>query len=325
MSQEHETQLSAAVSAVKNRKIKNVYFVACGGSMASLEPAQYIVDCELDIPSFVYSSNEFVHRTPKGLDKDSLVYLTSHSGTTPETTKAAELARSKGALTVGSSNVIDSPLWKALEFPIKYEWGEEATPEISKTGLMYRFLYSFMNTVSPNEKYTRALDIIQNKMKRVLDANHEATLAAAKEFGSSHKREELIYTMASGGCYGEAYSFAICLLMEMQWVNSHAIHSGEYFHGPFEITDYDVPFMIIKGLDQTRPLDERAHAFCQKYSKKITVIDAATFDMDGICEDLRGYFAPWVAGHVLRQYAVELGEHRGHPLSVRRYMWKMEY
>jgi fructoselysine 6-phosphate deglycase len=42
-------------------------------------------------------------------------------------------------------------------------------------------------------------------------------------------------------------------------------------------------------------------------------------------EDLRKYFAYLIVNGLLRQYADWLAEHRGHPLSVRRYMWKMEY
>ena len=30
-------------------------------------------------------------------------------------------------------------------------------------------------------------------------------------------------------------------MMEMQWINSGSFHSGEFFHGPFEIVDKDVP------------------------------------------------------------------------------------
>ncbi|MCY7931444.1 SIS domain-containing protein, partial [Bacillus inaquosorum] len=45
------------------------------------------------------------------------------------------------------------------------------------------------------------------------------------------------------------------------WIHSHAIHAGEYFHGPFEIIDESVPFIILLGLDETRPLEERALTF----------------------------------------------------------------
>lgn len=324
MKPEHVKQLETAIEAIKGISVKNFYFVACGGSKAIFEPVQYIMDRETEIPSAVYSSNEFVHRSPKGLGQGSVVVLCSHSGNTPETVRAAEFAREKGAITIAFSHLVDSPLWKAAEYTIHYDWGTEANASELNNGMLYNLIFSMLNVVNPNEKYTRAVKSINN-LHRVFELNKTSTYEAADEFGRKYKREELIYTMASGGCYGVAYSFAICLLMEMQWINSSAIHSGEYFHGPFEVTDYDVPFIIIKGLDETRPLDERAHAFCKKYSDKITLIDAETFDMEGIDEDLRGYFAPLVVGVVLRQYADRIAEHRGHPLSVRRYMWKMEY
>ena len=83
----------------------------------------------------------------------------------------------------------------------------------------------------------RVLEHINDVLEKA-KAQYADTL---KEWGKKYKREKLIYTMGSGACYGEAYSFAICLLMEMQWIHSNCIHSGEYFHGPFEVTDYDVP------------------------------------------------------------------------------------
>ena len=131
--------------------------------------------------------------------------------------------------------------------------------------------------------------------------------------------------MGSGACYGETYSFAICLLMEMQWIHSSCIHSGEYFHGPFEVTDYDVPFIIVKGLGATRSLDERAYNFCKKFCDSIMLVDCETFDMTGIAEEVREYFAPLVAGAVLRSLADVFAYERGHDLGVRRYMWKMDY
>ena len=34
----------------------------------------------------------------------------------------------------------------------------------------------------------------------------------ALDFAEEYKNDSVIYTMGSGACYGEAYSFAICLL-----------------------------------------------------------------------------------------------------------------
>lgn len=60
--------------------------------------------------------------------------------------------------------------------------------------------------------------------------------------------------MSSGATHMVAYAFSICLLMEMQWINSGSFHDGEFFHGPFEIVDKDVPFLLLMNDSSTRAL-----------------------------------------------------------------------
>ena len=325
MRQEHIEQINKAVSAVSAKeKINHFYYVAYGGSQAFMMPAQYMFDRELDIPASIYTSNEFVHRAPKALGSDSVVITCSHSGNTPETVKATEVAREKGATTIALSHLEDSPLWNAAEYPIHYDWGQEADASDLNKAVLYSLIFKILNAVSPCEKFEKGITSVDH-INEVIEKVKVQYADIAKEWGRKYKRENLIYPMGSGACYGEAYSFAICLLMEMQWIHSNCIHSGEYFHGPFEVTDFDVPFIIIKGLGATRPLDERAYNFCKKYSESIMLIDCEEFDMTGIDEDVKEYFAPLVAGAVLRALADALAYERGHDLGVRRYMWKMEY
>ncbi len=324
MNSTQREQLTQALAAVGSRSIKQVYFAACGGSKAIFEPVQYFFDRETSIPCTVYTANEFVHRAPKALGPESLLVSCSHSGNTPETVRATSFAREKGALTICLSFKPGSPLWEAAEYGLEYTWGPESKPSESNSGVLYRLAFGILNTLTPCEKYARAMACVE-ALDTLIPANKAATLTRAQAYGKANKREKLIYTMSSGGCYGVAYSFAECLLMEMQWIHSQPIHSGEYFHGPFEVTDDDVPFIIMLNSGETRPLDERALAFARKFSKNVEAVDCATFIMDGIDADLRGYFAPVVLGAVMRQYADALADHRGHPLSVRRYMWRMEY
>jgi len=325
MKKEHIEMIQKAAAAVKAKEtVNHFYFVACGGSKALFHPAEYIMDRETAIPTTVYTANEFIHRCPKALGKDSVVITCSHSGNTPETVEATRFAREKGALTISFSHLPGSPLWETTEYPIHYDWFEEGDPSNYNTAMVHSLVFHILNALQPCKMYEDAIAAIE-LLPDLFDKNIAKYMPAAKEFGRNYRREEIIYTMASGANYGLAYSFAICLLMEMMWVNSNSIHSGEYFHGPFEITDYDVPFLVIKGIDECRPLDERALTFCEKFSDRITVIDAADFDMTGISEELKGYFAPLIANIVLRKYAEQLADQKGHPLTVRRYMWRMDY
>ena len=325
MKKEHVAAIDMAVEAVKAKKtINHIYFVACGGSLAFMMPAQYIFDRELDIPSSWYPSNEFVYRAPKALGPDSVVITCSHSGNTPETVKATEIARQKGATTIAISNLVDSPLWKAGEYTLHYDWGKEADASDLNKSVLYSLVFKLLNALSPAGKWEKAIDSV-DALGSAIEKAKARYADTVREWGRKYKREKLIYTMGSGASYGEAYSFSICLLMEMQWINSSCIHSGEYFHGPFEITDFDVPFIIILGRGATRHLDERAYSFCRKYSNEIMLVDESTFDMSGIDEEVQPYFASILSGVVLRTLADELAYQRGHDLSVRRYMWRMEY
>ncbi|MDQ1000211.1 fructoselysine 6-phosphate deglycase [Neobacillus niacini] len=320
-----DPQVKNVLEALKGRTINHVYFVACGGSSAIMYPNKYILDREAkNLTSDVYSANEFIHRNPKKLGENSLVVLCSMSGTTPETVAAATFARQKGALTVGYTNQPTSPLAIESEFVVKYEWGTESVAFNTNLGLLYQLTFGVLNVLEGNDKFDKVINSLTN-LQAVFEKSDVQYKDQAFQFGQDYKDEKVIYTMASGANYGIAYSYAICILMEMQWIHSNAIHAGEYFHGPFEIIDKDVPFIILLGLDETRPLDERALDFSKKYGEKLVVLDAKDLDLTGVDEDLKGYIAPLVLNNVLRRYAEQLAEARNHPLSKRRYMWKVEY
>lgn len=324
-----QSQIERILQAYKERTIDRVFLVACGGSSALMYPSKYFLDCEAKtITAEVYNSNEFIYRNPRSLGENSLVILCSHKGKTPETTDAARFAKSKGALTVSLMYVPTAPLADESDFIVNYSWsppGElDPHPEIANYAVLYRLTMGLLYVKEGNKKYEKllkSLDHLDDVMQSI-KANYTES---AKAFALEYKDESVIYTMASGANFGIAYSFAICILMEMQWINSHAIHAGEFFHGPFEILDKQMPFVLLMGLDETRPMEERALKFLKEHGEKMLVLDAMDIDFTGVDEELKGYLAPLALNFVLRVYAVELAAARNHPLEKRRYMFKVPY
>lgn len=315
----------AVAAAAAREAVTDIYFVACGGSNALLMSGQYAVEREAEkIASFSFSSAEFLARAPKRLGKSSIVILCSHSGNTPETVAAAKYARAAGALTIAFTNLEGSPLDQEAEATILYQYNPLAVSEDHAAPMLMRLVFGILHARENNAKLAKVEAALAGMGKTIADviARHEASIA---DWAEASKREPLIYTMGSGANWGSAYSFAICILQEMQWVHSAAIHAGEYFHGPFEITDFDVPFIILKGLGNARQMDERALAFAQKYSKRLLVLDAAEFGLEAVAGDAAEYLTPMLFTALLRAHAVKLADSRGHPLTVRRYMWRMEY
>ena len=137
----------------------------------------------------------------------------------------------------------------------------------------------------------------------------------AEKWAKMYKDEKLIYTMGSGSAHSVAYSFAICLLMEMQWINSSAIHSGEYFHGPFEITDRETPFIVFMSEGRTRPLDQRALDFLKQYAEKLMIVDVKELGINTIDDKVVEFFNPLLLVHAIRVFAQKLSEERKHPLT----------
>ncbi len=318
-----KTQIEEALFKVVKRDVKNIFFVSCGGSFALMYLSKYLVDREAKtIDAHIYSSNEFLYRNHARLGGNSVVLFCSHSGNTPETVAASELAKSKGALTISLTNELGTKLPNNCDINLKYEWGDDAYA--SSHSLLYLITFGILQVIENNEKFALIDQSLEN-LQQVFEGAIETTEQQGEEFAKSHKDEKVIYSMASGVNYGVAYSFAICSMMEQQWIHSNAIHAGEFFHGPFEILDEDVPFVILVGLDETRPIEERALEFSKRYGKKLTVVDAKDFNLDGIDESVKGYIAALVLNHVVRNFAERLSVVRNHPLSTRRYMWTVEY
>ncbi|WP_122646116.1 SIS domain-containing protein [Enterococcus mediterraneensis] len=324
MRTEHQEQIKAVMNCLKHKNVECFYFVACGGSQALLMSGQYLFDKELDIPSHVYTANEFIYDTPKGLNNNSVVISCSHSGTTPETVEATKLARKKGAVTIALSNEEGSPLWEAAEYPIHYDWGQDADASDLNKGILYGVLFSILIVLDGSDKWIICLEALNN-LNDLVKKTKEQFADFAKDWGKSQKRDGIIYTVGSGINWGEIYSTAICWFMEMQWINSNAIHSGEFFHGPFEITDYDVPFILVKGIGNTRFLDQRVEDFALKFTNKIAILDQEEFELSTVAVEAKQYVATILTGVVIRQMVEAIAFERGHSLEVRRYMWQMEY
>ncbi|QQO10778.1 SIS domain-containing protein [Breznakiella homolactica] len=305
--------------------IQSVAFVACGGSFSTLYPAKYFLDSESKkLRAGHYTANEFVHATPSYIGKNSVVVTISHKGNTPETVEAAKKAQELGAASIALTFEQDSPLSKYGDFVLPYEWGPDADQKNSNVVTVMRIAAEILHQVEGYAHYDEFCQAC-GKLNAVTGKAKAATAENAKAFARDYKDEKIIYTMGSGTGMSAAYSYAICILMEMQWINSSAIHSGEYFHGPFEITEPDVPFILLKSSGRTRPLDLRALKFLEKYGKKFITLDAQELGLPEIGKNVCEFFDHIFLTVILRQYAEELASIRNHPLSERRYMWKVEY
>lgn len=305
--------------------VREVYFVGCGGSLGAFYPAKIFLETEaLSIRTGWYNSNEFVHNTPRILGKNSVVITASHRGDTPETVKAAQAAKKAGATVIALTWSSDSPITKASDYVVSYTFGEEKDIGGEKTMVGLMAAVELLDQTEGYEHYDKFQDGV-SRIDGIVKYARKHVEKRAGAFAEEYKDDKVIYTMGSGAAYGAAYMESICIFMEMQWINSSSIHAGEFFHGPFEITDAESPFMIQISEGPARELDERALSFLRKYAGRIEVLDAKDLGLSTIDSSVVSYFNHSLFNNVYDVYNHALAGRRQHPLSTRRYMWKVEY
>ena len=293
MKKEYQQEIKNALAAAeKIDGINHVYFVACGGSMAFMQPAEYIFNRECDIPATILPAREFTTRNPHDLGNHSLVVSCSHSGSTPETNEAVNFAKSKGALTVGITYTAGSDLEKNSDFTLHYSWGKGTDASDLNNGVLYGFIFSLLKSITGDNKFEKGLKALDS-LETMADRVRKQFGETAKKWTSELKREKLIYAVGSGINTGETYSFSACWLQEMQWIHSGYINS---------VID-----------------------FAKKHSQKVYVIDDADFDMHEVDDDFKEYYSQILSGVAFRQLAEGFAYERGHSLDVRRYMGHLDY
>lgn len=315
-------QVEAFVEQVVERGLRDVFLVGSGGSLASLYPAQYLLDTKAPFATFLQTSGEFNVRRPARLGPESLVITASHRGQTPETVDAAQLARDARATVVAVTRDPDSPLARAAD--VAFTYGSDAVVTDAKHALLGILAAQLVLRTSGAIDYSgfaSAIDALPGALSQAIRERHEANAATAQQLSG----EAIVYVLASGPSYGTAYMFAMCYLQESQWMHSAAYNAAEFFHGAFEVVDENVPVIVLLDEAETRPLAERALSFVQRYSRKGVAIDSRELTLPGVDAAVRPLVSPIAVGAVMARLGAHFAAVSGHGFDDRRYMFKVEY
>lgn len=307
--------------------IKQVIWIGAGGSFGGFYGANYFLHQESKtLFSSMYTSGEFVYAPPKNLDHNSLVVLCSMRGTS-ETIDSAKVAKEHGATTI-ALYIDESDLVKVCDFKIKYESLALDKSRLERVNGSIGLCIA-MNLLQEVEGYDdfetamKTFDLLDPVYRKAVDY----TTPLAKEWAEQNKDQKTIYVIASGPAYGAAYVFSICNIEEMPQLNSPTIHSYEYFNGPFEVTDKSKSIFQLLATGKTRPEDERALKFEQRFGgKKLYVLDGKEIALDDIKPEVSPYFNHPIFSSILNNvYMRELSYATHESYETRRYMWKEDY
>ncbi|MCP1160642.1 SIS domain-containing protein [Bacillus infantis] len=315
-------EIEKIVDGICKKGYRNIYMIGAGGTIAMMYPYEYMFKTHSSIDVRAEIASEFMATNPKHFTKDSVCIFTSVSGTTEETVAAAEFCRERGATTLALVAEADTPLTKIVDYCITT--GSEKHSFDTFFMLLYMVSFRFMHNNEEFPQYDQFVKEVSLLPRAILDAVQSFD-KKAEEFAVKHKDTDYHMMVGSGNLWGNTYSYAMCILEEMQWIHAKSIHAAEFFHGTLELVVEDTSVILLKGEDETRPLAERVERFAEKITKELTVIDTKDFKMDGISDEFRKHFAVNINWAVLSRISVYLERERNHPLELRRYYRKMEY
>ena len=262
-------------------------------------------------------------RTPKELDDRCIAVICSLKAT-PETVKAVETANAAGAITIAMTGNMQTGMAKVGQYVVTYSNGDHQDYSDSNQANALRIGFEVLHQFENWDKYDKAMDAYQY-IDEIVSEGKKNCLPAAQAWAEKVEHEPVFYVLASGPNYGVAYSMCCCHFMEMQWRHAVCLHTGEYFHGPFETTDKKLPMILLMSEGRTRALDERCLKFLNTYAENFIIIDFEKLNGGKIDPSVAEFFNPVVMIPIERYYVSQLAEKTGHSMDERRYMWKVEY
>ena len=204
--------------------------------MIDLMPANELLGREATtFTSTVYTAREFCLMAPKSLGEKSLVIACSHSGNTQEVVDGCEMALAAGAEVVAMTDCEGS---KIDTGGTTGSTPGEGVPQAEVPQGIGALMAAEL--LDQQEGYEALADMYEGlkKMDALLPAAREKVNAElGARFAELCQQHKFFYIPGSGPNFSQTYAMAICSLMEMQWQHCCYIHSGEYFHGPFEATE----------------------------------------------------------------------------------------
>jgi len=313
-------EVEKIIDSVWEKGFDNIYYLGIGGTYASAMQAVTYINGKSNLPAYVQHAAEYYTTGNKRLTKDSIVVLSSVTGTTQEVVKAVDEIKTVGATLIGFIDTEHSPLAEKCDYVITYP--APGTEQI-KFFMVADRLMKNNGEFDDYEDYYQELE--GHLAKGLVEAEKQAD-AFGLEFAEKHRHDAMHYFIGAGNQWGGVYSYAMCYWEEQSWLRSKSIHAAEFLHGTLEIVDETTPVTLFLGEDEQRPLAERVKNLLPRICGNYTFIDSKDYAVEGISEKYRGRVLSFLLMHcVTQRIDAHVEKLNCHPLEIRRYYRQFDY
>lgn len=310
-------QIESIVEEAVRRGYSNICYLGIGGTYASALQTRNHIQEYSGMEIIAQNAAEYNTTGNRRIGKNTIIVLSSVTGTTQEVVLAVQKAKADGAVVIGFVDTADSPLDKLSDYVIRYPQNEQLKFFMLADRLMY-LAGDFPQYAQQYAEYDRYLP------QALVETEKEAD-EFGRCFAERHCHDAMHYFVGAGNQYGSTYSYAMCYWEEQHWLRSKSIHAAEFLHGTLEIIDKDTPVTLFMGEDAQRPLAERVMNFLPRVCGNYTFIDSKNYPLSGISPEFRGDISHLVTHAVTQRIDAHMEVINRHPMEIRRYYRQFPY
>lgn len=321
--QEHQNgvdiipQVEKYVDQVCKDGYSSIFYIGIGGTVLYANQMMHIArQLGAKLPLYIENAADFNLVGNPFFDERSVVVIESISGDTREVVEAVDKVHAAGARVIGYVEKKGTPLFEKCDYLL------------TTVGGGYYFWYTvtlrFLKNAGQFDKYDQFFREIVHMPDNVVQIYKDAD-EDARVYAEKYCDEPITYLIGSGNLEDWATCYGMCIMEEMQWMRTRPVSAANFFHGTLEVIERDIPVILIKGEDMTRPQMERVEKFVNTVSAKVIVFDTKRFKLEGISDEFRGMLAPIVMRSAFQRVNVHLEHCRRHPLAIRRYYRRLDY
>lgn len=310
-------RIEEIVDGLYRTGFKNLCFLGIGGTYASCLQAEVHMRERTALDVFVENAAEYTVTGNRRIGPDTVMIISSVTGSTQEMLAGVEKARAHGAKVIGFVDRKQSALAEMVDYLIAYPANEQLKFFMTAD----RFLYNAGEFPEYEEYYTQ----LDAHLANALVEAEKAADGFGAEFARRHLHDPIHYFVGAGNQYGAVYSYAMCYWEEQHWMRTKSIHSAEFFHGTLEIVERDTPVTVFVGEDSQRELSLRVARFLPQVCDNYTVIDSKDYELRDISPKFRGNLSHLVMHAVTQRIDAHLEKLSAHPMETRRYYRKLDY
>ncbi len=190
--------------------------------------------------------------------------------------------------------------------------------------IFYMMLLRFAYNKGDYPEYDEMIKNLENLVEVLPYAEKQAD-EYCEAYVRNHRDDKIQYLIGSGNLWGPTYSYAMCIMEEMQWMRTKSVTAGDFFHGTLEVIERDDTVLLFFGEDETRPQMERVEKFLKTICNNIYKFDTASLPLPNVDPKFRGLFSPLVMHCFTSRIEAYQEEYGKHPLAIRRYYRQLSY